>query len=317
MSGGNISAEEAYSSNVLEKIKGCLKEIAESVKISSRTSALWVQYISMIDIFQSIMHKKQGVTFAVHPSHASIHGSFWPQLLHQIRYTVFANLSTQRPNVYQCFRDGLHVIRRSNQLWAGLSSDLVIEQVLIRSLKTSGSLTRGQGITEKQLLLWLFSWPACAEVNQAMQEFTGVNYNTGEQNKDINTKDVTHQRKSKGKASKTVTVLANMTTIMKKEQFLANQKNEHRFIFMLSTELEKSNCKTYHAPADADLLIVQKAVQSATTSTTILVGDDTDLIVLLCYLESLESLSNFKTSSMFREQAQMFNSDSASTKLMI
>ena len=43
---------------------------------------------------------------------------------------------------------------------------------------------------------------------------------------------------------------------------------------MLSTELEKSNCKTYHAPGDADLLIVQKAVQSATTSTTVLVGED-------------------------------------------
>ena len=27
--------------------------------------------------------------------------------------------------------------------------------------------------------------PACTEVNQAMQEFTGVNYNTGEQDKDM------------------------------------------------------------------------------------------------------------------------------------
>ena len=58
---------------------------------------------------------------------------------------------------------------------------------------------------------------------------------------------------------------------------------------MLSTELEKNNCKTYHAPGDADLLIVQKAVQSATTSKTVLVGEDTDLIVLLCYHASLDS----------------------------
>ena len=58
---------------------------------------------------------------------------------------------------------------------------------------------------------------------------------------------------------------------------------------MLSTELEKSNCKTYHAPGDADLLIVQKVVQSATTSKTVLVGEDTDLIVLLCYHASLDS----------------------------
>ena len=55
----------------------------------------------------------------------------------------------------------------------------------MRSLKTRGGLTRGYGINENQHLLWLFSRPACAEVNQAMHEFTGVNYKTGEQNKDM------------------------------------------------------------------------------------------------------------------------------------
>ena len=77
------------------------------------------------------------------------------------------------------------MIRRSNRLWAGLSSDLIIEQVLVRSLKTSRGLTQGRGMTEHQRLLWLLSRPASAEVNQAMQELTGVNYNTGEQNKDM------------------------------------------------------------------------------------------------------------------------------------
>ncbi len=40
-------------------------------------------------------------------------------------------------------------------------------------------------MTEHQRLLWLLSRPACAEVNQAMLEFTGVYYNTGEQNQDM------------------------------------------------------------------------------------------------------------------------------------
>ena len=40
-------------------------------------------------------------------------------------------------------------------------------------------------MTEHQRLLWLLSRPACAEVNQAMLELTGVSYNTGEQNKDM------------------------------------------------------------------------------------------------------------------------------------
>ena len=42
---------------------------------------------------------------------------------------------------------------------------------------------------------------------------------------------MTHRRRSKGKA---VMVAASMITTMKKDQFLANQKNKQQFIFMLS-----------------------------------------------------------------------------------
>ena len=77
------------------------------------------------------------------------------------------------------------MVRRSDRYWAGLSLDLIIEQVLMRSLKTSGGLTRKRGMTDQQHLTWLLSKPACADVNCAMQRLTGVSYNTGEQNKDI------------------------------------------------------------------------------------------------------------------------------------
>ena len=80
---------------------------------------------------------------------------------------------------------GLHVVRRSDRFWAGLSHDLVIEQVLTRSMKTSGGLIRG--MTETQRLVWLMTHPVCAEVNNAMQQLTGVRYNTSEQHKDLTT----------------------------------------------------------------------------------------------------------------------------------
>ena len=52
---------------------------------------------------------------------------------------------------------------------------------------------------------------------------------------------------------------------------------------MLSEALQNVGCVTHHANGDADLLIVKTAVESARTNTTFLVGDDTDLLVLLCY----------------------------------
>ena len=37
----------------------------------------------------------------------------------------------------------------SDRFWAGLSPDIIIEQVLMRGIKTHGGLTRGKGMTEK------------------------------------------------------------------------------------------------------------------------------------------------------------------------
>ena len=93
-------------------------------------------------------------------------------------------LEDTHPNVYQQFPQGLHVVR-SDRFWARLSPDLVIEQVLMRSLKTSGGLTRGRGLTETQRLVRCLSRPVCAEVNMAMQQLTSITYETSEQHKDI------------------------------------------------------------------------------------------------------------------------------------
>ena len=49
----------------------------------------------------------------------------------------------------------------------------------------------------------------------------------------------------------------------------------------------------FHDSADADLLIVQKAVESASSMETVLVGDDTDLLVLLIHHVPLESKDIF------------------------
>ncbi|CAC5420074.1 unnamed protein product [Mytilus coruscus] len=93
------------------------------------------------------------------------------------------SLDEDNPDGYASFINGNHVIRRSNRYWAEISSDLFIEQVLM-SVKTAGGLTRGRGMTKSQRSLWLMSMPACAEINQAMQDLSGVGYFSSEQHKD-------------------------------------------------------------------------------------------------------------------------------------
>jgi hypothetical protein len=83
--------------------------------------------------------------------------------------TKMQDLENDNFGLYSMFKAGHHVLRRSDHYWAGPSSDLVIEQVLMRSVKTAGGMTRGRGMTESQRSKWLLSMPACADVNNALQ----------------------------------------------------------------------------------------------------------------------------------------------------
>ena len=101
--------------------------------------------------------------------------------------------------------------------------------------------------------------------------------------KKVSAKSMTQQRRASGKAASTVTLTESMPVTLKKDNFLSNHKNKQRFLSMPSKALQNVGCITHYANGDADLLIVKTAVESPRTSTTVLVGDDTDLLVLLCY----------------------------------
>ena len=75
------------------------------------------------------------------------------------------SLCDDHPDFQKQFDAGFHCVRKSDRYWVGLLTDLVIEQVLMRSIKTSGGLTRGRGMAEQQRLTRLLPMPACAEVN--------------------------------------------------------------------------------------------------------------------------------------------------------
>lgn len=55
----------------------------------------------------------------------------------------------------------------------------------MRTLKSTGGLTRGRGMEEAQRTRWLLAMPACASVNESMQNLTGVHYCTSKQHKEM------------------------------------------------------------------------------------------------------------------------------------
>jgi len=74
----------------------------------------------------------------------------------------------------------------------------------------------------------------------------------------------------------------NAIITIPQELFLANSGNKKRFIEFLCTKFSESGMETSVAEGDADVLIVRTAVQSTMNedSTTVLVGEDIDLLVI-------------------------------------
>jgi len=75
------------------------------------------------------------------------------------------HLDIKHPDVFRKCEKGFYVIRRSSHTWTGLSSDLVMEQTLMKSLKGTGGLTHGGGMSEQQTAVWTMSSPISAEYN--------------------------------------------------------------------------------------------------------------------------------------------------------
>ena len=77
---------------------------------------------------------------------------------------------------------GYHVVHwTEDDTWGGVSSDHIIEETLMKSLKSTGSVTRGKGIEEVQCNIYNLSQPACAKVSTSIEELTGTKHISSDQ----------------------------------------------------------------------------------------------------------------------------------------
>ena len=77
-------------------------------------------------------------------------------------------LSDKDPWLFNQFKIGHHAVKRTEKNWSGLWTDLVIEQTLMRSLKSRGGLTRGRGFTDSVRNVWVLSANYTAAVHESM-----------------------------------------------------------------------------------------------------------------------------------------------------
>ena len=125
---------------MIERQKEALKQ--------SLTACLWLQYMDMMDILMRVIKAERTGNWDLHLHTVREMLPYFLAAGHTLygksAYVYLNNmleLESQHPDVHTSLKLRKHVIRMSDRYWAGLSSDLVTQQVLMQSVKTTGGLT--------------------------------------------------------------------------------------------------------------------------------------------------------------------------------
>lgn len=76
-----------------------------------------------------------------------------------------------------------------------------------------------------------------------------------------------------------------------KEHFLANRTNKQRFVKLISQDLQAAGCPVLEAKGDDNVFFANTAVRDTAESPTTVNGEDTGLLILLCFHADAESLA--------------------------
>ena len=106
------------------------------------------------------------------------------------------------------------------------------------------------------------------------------------------TKDITHLRRTNRFSQREVIFTDKTISSLPKEEFLTHPKNKSKFAHLLGEKLTQAGCRVIHSNDDADHDIAITSVQESLTNIVTVIGEDTDLLVLLLYF-SYQS-SHFK-----------------------
>ena len=102
------------------------------------------------------------------------------------------------------------------------------------------------------------------------------------------TKDTAHFRRSKGKRGVRVRFTLNSKLSMLKETFLLNKENKQGFNEWLTSNMNSCNIAAFQAYDDADTLEVMTAIDAAISTNVVVIGEDTDILVLLLHYYRLD-----------------------------
>ena len=167
------------------------QENVEMSSQASRTAALWLSYSHYVSIIQEFIRAERTSDWSLHISTTKSMLNLFAATGHN-NYAKTCRLylqsvnkfEKQHPEVINQFIEGHHTVKRAERKWAGLFTDLSIEQVLMKSLKGRSGVV-GKGITENVFNVWTKTMHRCAEVADAVSSLVSTSSNPATHHKDL------------------------------------------------------------------------------------------------------------------------------------
>lgn len=169
------------------------KDSLSSLESKGPTSKLWVQYCKMTTLMKKFIQAERMGDWELHLETVSKMLPFFHSAGHFL-YAKSARLyiqdmsnlqSRMDPREFSQFTKGDFTVRRSDKFWSGLWTDLSIEQVLMRSMKSQGGLTHGRGISTGVLSRWTGGMVYMLNICGELERFWNVSCITTEQHVDM------------------------------------------------------------------------------------------------------------------------------------
>ena len=180
----NLTKEDIYKLSSTVEYKALMDAIErkkQELEKSSRTAKLWLRYARYIEVAKNFVAAERTSDWQLHLDSldemlnvfaATGHGNY--AKCARLYLEEMRTLSQTHPLLHKEFMDGNHSVKRSAKCWRGLWTDLAIEQMYMRDIKSAGGLTRGRGMQESTRLLWVLSLNSCAIIEKALRQLTST-----------------------------------------------------------------------------------------------------------------------------------------------
>ncbi|XP_066911989.1 uncharacterized protein [Clytia hemisphaerica] len=176
-------------SKAIRDMEESIATFSNTMSEKSRTTKLWLSYINYIKVVKEFIVAERSCNWHLHIQSITKMQNLFAATGHR-NYAKCSRICVQEMESWtssngwlqEQFEAGRHAVRRSNRFWAGIWSDLVTEQTLMRSLKCAGGLTRGRGFGENARNLWTMSVGFTATVHESMIQLSGVQGGPSDQN---------------------------------------------------------------------------------------------------------------------------------------